>query len=103
MYFRSTFTGQVYKLNFIPMGEGWEPVHEDAYIEWCKSHGMEANKMILIKGDQLEAYAGELKAIIDTLTLAYANADLSREAGSHIHTVTLALERLAAKIEQVEE
>ena len=42
MYFKSTITGQVYKLSFIPMGEGWEPVHESVYLEWCKEHGLEA-------------------------------------------------------------
>ena len=41
MYFRSTITGQVYKLDFIPQGTAWEAVHESEYIEYCKAHGLE--------------------------------------------------------------
>ena len=52
---------------------------------------------------KLDAYQGELKAIISTLRLAYCNANLNRVDGDMFLTVILALERLAAKIEQVDE
>lgn len=40
MYFKSTATGQIYKCNFIPMGEGWELVRKedyDAQPDYCKN------------------------------------------------------------------
>ena len=52
---------------------------------------------------KLDAYQGELKAIISTLRLAYCNANLNRVDGDMFLTVILALERVAAKIEQVDE
>ena len=44
MYFRSTATGQVYKLGFIPMGTGWELATEQEYIEYCKSMHIDPRK-----------------------------------------------------------
>lgn len=44
MYFRSTATGQIYKLNFIPNGTGWELSDEASYIAWCKAAGIEPAK-----------------------------------------------------------
>ena len=41
-YYRSTYTGQVYKYPSdlpIPVGNGWEAVHESTYIDWCLSNG----------------------------------------------------------------
>ena len=40
MYFKSTYTGQVYKLDFIPKGNGWELSTEAEYLKWCKEHGI---------------------------------------------------------------
>ena len=40
MYFRSTFTGQVYKMDFIPMGKGWELATEQEYIAYCQAMGL---------------------------------------------------------------
>lgn len=37
MYFRSAYTGQVYKLDFIPKGEGWELATEQEYIEYFEA------------------------------------------------------------------
>ena len=44
MYFRSTATGQVYKLGFIPMGTGWELATEQEYIEYCRAMHIEPKK-----------------------------------------------------------
>lgn len=41
MYFKSTLTGQIYELNFVPVGEGWELSTEQEYHEWMKAHGLE--------------------------------------------------------------
>lgn len=41
-YWKSEYTGQVYKLPAdcgIPQGQGWIPVHEETYIEYCVSKG----------------------------------------------------------------
>lgn len=40
MYFKSVYTGQVYKMGFIPMGNGWELSTEAEYLAWCKEHGI---------------------------------------------------------------
>lgn len=40
MYFKSTITEQVYKVNFIPKGEGWEAVTEEEYKEYCKKNNL---------------------------------------------------------------
>lgn len=37
MYFRSIYSGQVYKLDFIPKGEGWELATEQEYIEYFEA------------------------------------------------------------------
>ena len=39
-YFKSVYTGQVYKVDFIPMGIGWEEVSEAEYLDWCKKIGI---------------------------------------------------------------
>ena len=44
MYFRSESTGQVYKLNFVPRGVGWQLATEAEYIAWCKAAGIEPAK-----------------------------------------------------------
>ena len=36
MYFRSTATGQCYKLDFIPQFGGYELITEDEYNEWSQ-------------------------------------------------------------------
>lgn len=39
-YWKSTLTDAVYKFPAemgIPKGQGWEPVHEETYIEYCKA------------------------------------------------------------------
>lgn len=41
MYFKSIYTGQVYKMDFIPQFGGWELSCEAEYIEWCKAHNIE--------------------------------------------------------------
>lgn len=41
MYFRSTFSGQVYKLDFIPQYDGFELTTEAEYVAWCRAHGIE--------------------------------------------------------------
>lgn len=42
MYFRSVMTGQCYKLDFIPMGQGWEAIREEEYLAWCREAGIPA-------------------------------------------------------------
>ena len=37
MYFRSIYSGQVYKLDFIPKGEGWELATEQEYIDYIQA------------------------------------------------------------------
>lgn len=42
-YWRSTFTGQCYKWpeeNGVMPGKGWEPIHEETYVEWCIKNRM---------------------------------------------------------------
>ena len=39
-YFKSVYTGQVYKVDFIPVGIGWEEVSEAEYLDWCKKMGI---------------------------------------------------------------
>lgn len=41
MYIKSIYTGQVYKTDTLPMFGGWEVVHEETYLEWCKAHNIE--------------------------------------------------------------
>lgn len=40
MYFKSTFTGQIYEIDFIPMGIGWELSTKEEYIAYAKSVGL---------------------------------------------------------------
>ena len=40
MYFRSTITGQCYKLDFIPRFPGYELITEAEYLAYCKAHGI---------------------------------------------------------------
>ncbi len=56
--------------------------------------------MLLIDQNQLESYAAELSAVKNALEQAYCNADLDRCDSNQFLTVILALEALAAKIEQ---
>lgn len=44
MYFRSEMTGQIYKMDFIPKGAGWQLATESEYIAWCKAAGIEPAK-----------------------------------------------------------
>ena len=41
MFVRSIYTGQVMMVDALPKFGGWEVVHEETYIEWCKAHGFE--------------------------------------------------------------
>lgn len=38
MYFKSTLTGQVYELDFIPMGIGWVLTTKEEYENWKKEN-----------------------------------------------------------------
>ena len=40
MYFKSEYTGQVYALTFIPMGEGWKLSTREEYVQWMTEHGL---------------------------------------------------------------
>ncbi len=40
MYIRSTATGQVYKVEFIPKFGGYELASEAEFIAWCAAHGI---------------------------------------------------------------
>lgn len=40
MYFKSTFTGQIYEIDFIPTGIGWELSTKEEYIAYAKSVGL---------------------------------------------------------------
>lgn len=40
MYIRSTATGQVYKVEFIPKFGGYELASEADYLEWCRENGI---------------------------------------------------------------
>ena len=40
MYIRSTATGQVYKVDFLPRFGGYELASEADFIEWCKANGI---------------------------------------------------------------
>lgn len=39
-YFMSEYTGQVYKLDFIPQYQGWIQVTEKEYKEYCEKMGL---------------------------------------------------------------
>ena len=41
MYWKSLATGQVYELDFVPMGVGWVQVGEAEYVEWLNRVGIE--------------------------------------------------------------
>lgn len=40
MYFKSTYTGQCYKLDFVPKYDGYEVITEQEYIDYWKSMGI---------------------------------------------------------------
>ena len=42
-YWKSVYTGSVYKMSadWLPKFDGWEPVHESTYLEYCKEKGLE--------------------------------------------------------------
>lgn len=40
MYFKSTLTGQIYEMEFIPMGEGWELSTKEEFEAWEKANGL---------------------------------------------------------------
>ena len=40
MYFKSIYTGQVYKLDFVPQYGGYEEVTEKEYNEYCERMGL---------------------------------------------------------------
>lgn len=41
VYFvKSVYSEQIYALNFMPEGEGWERVTEDEYYAYCKKMGL---------------------------------------------------------------
>ena len=37
-YFKSTYTGQVYKMDFYPQFAGYEPSNEEEYNVWVNEH-----------------------------------------------------------------
>ena len=39
MYFRSVYTGQIYEVDFIPTGEGWELSTKEEYEKQQKEKG----------------------------------------------------------------
>ena len=40
-YVKSTFTGQVYKINFdVSNLKGYEPATESEYLAYCKAHNL---------------------------------------------------------------
>ena len=38
MYWKSTATGQIYEVNFIPMGVGWELSTKEGFEQWKKAN-----------------------------------------------------------------
>ena len=40
MYWKSLSTGQVYELDFVPMGVGWVQVSEAEYLAWKQKIGI---------------------------------------------------------------
>lgn len=40
MYFKSTLTNQIYEVNFIPMGTGWEVSTKEEYEKYLKEKGL---------------------------------------------------------------
>lgn len=40
VYFKSTVTGQVYELDFIPKGFNWEESTKEEYNNWMIEHGL---------------------------------------------------------------
>ena len=45
-YWKSIYTGQVIPAHddFIPKFDGWEAVHEETYLDWCKKNNFEPKK-----------------------------------------------------------
>jgi hypothetical protein len=39
-YFKSTYTGQIYRLNFIPQYGGYEETTKEEYEEYCTKMGL---------------------------------------------------------------
>ncbi len=40
MYFKSVFTGQIYEVDFIPMGIGWEVSTKEEFEKWKKEKNL---------------------------------------------------------------
>lgn len=40
MYIRSTMTGQIYRVDFLPRFGGYELACEEEYLAWCEAHGI---------------------------------------------------------------
>ena len=40
MYFKSIYTGQIYEVDFIPKGIGWELSTKEEYENWKKERGI---------------------------------------------------------------
>ena len=40
MYWKSTITGQIYEVNFIPMGVGWELSTKEEFEQWKKENNL---------------------------------------------------------------
>ena len=40
MYWKSTATGQIYEVNFIPMGVGWELSTKEEFEQWKKENNL---------------------------------------------------------------
>lgn len=40
MYFKSTYTGQIYEMSFIPQYGGWEPSTKEEYEKQKREMGM---------------------------------------------------------------
>lgn len=40
MYWKSIATGQIYEVNFIPMGVGWELSTKEEFEQWKKANNL---------------------------------------------------------------
>ena len=40
MYWKSIATGQIYEVNFIPMGVGWELSTKEEFEQWKKENNL---------------------------------------------------------------
>ena len=40
MYWKSTVTGQIYEVNFVPMGVNWELSTKEEFEQWKKANNL---------------------------------------------------------------